>query len=179
MGKLLIGFIFILLDFVLEFAGGRTLDMTPDMIGYLLVIFGLREMIRYSHKFAGAYKVAFFGVIASGAVFGVNLITGQDSMSMTIVLVGIAELALQVLLMIFVASGLAEMEAEFGVDFRSKWLKIVAICVGAGIVLGYAGLIVPTLEMVGSLVADIASFGYLILFYFAWESFKAWREKEE
>ena len=179
MGKMLIGLAIALLDFPMQLGGGRILDLTPDVLGYILIIFGLREIGRFSHRFAIAYKVSFFGAIASGAVFGVSLITGQDSMSMTIILVGIAEMFLQVLLMVFVAAGFGEMENEFSITLQSKWLKIVAICIAPGIVLGYAGLIVPALEMVGSLIVDIASFGYLILFYFAWEAYKAWKLNEK
>ena len=54
MGKLLIGLAIALLDFPLQLAGGRVLDLTPDVLVYILIIFGLREIGRFSLKFASA-----------------------------------------------------------------------------------------------------------------------------
>ena len=179
MGKILIGLAIALLDFPLELAGGRILDLTPDILGYILVAFGLRNIGSYSHKFAIAYKLNAFTIIASGAVLGANLLLGAGNLSMTVVLLGIGEMVFQVILMVLISGGFREMEEELDINLNSKWLKIIAICIAPGIVLGYAGLIVPALEMVGSLVVDIASFGYLILFYFAWEAYRAWRKNED
>jgi len=179
MGKILIGLAIALLDFPLQLGGGRMLDLTPDLLGYIFVIFGLREIGRYSLKFASAYKVSYFATISSGAVFAVSLLVGQENMSMVIVLLGIAEMILQILLMVFLAAGFRDMEQDFDIGMQSKWLKIVAIGIALGIALGYAGVIVPELEIVGSLMVDILHFAYLILFYFAWEAYKTWLLKEE
>lgn len=174
MGMILVGLAIALLDFNLELLGSRMLDLTPDVLGYILIMFGLRKIGSYSHKFSIAYRLNMYAAIASGVVLAVSLLVGTLNMSMTIVLLGIAEMLLQVALLILLAKGLEEMEEDLQLTLQSKWLKMVAICVVPGIVLGYAGLIVPALEMVGNLVVDIASFGYLILFYFAWENYKAW-----
>lgn len=179
MGMIFAGLAIALLDFTMEFAGGSMLDLTPDILGYLLVMFGLRKIGRYSHKFAVAYKLNAFTIIASGAVLGANLLLGAGNLSMTVVLLGIGEMVFQVLLMVLISGGFREMETELEINLNSKWLKILAISIAPGIALGYAGLVVPGLEMVGNLVVDIASFAYLSLFYFARESFKAYCANEE
>ena len=178
MGKILIGLAIALLDFQIVLGGGRMLDLTPDLLGYICIIFGLREIGKYSLKFTSAYKVSYLATIASGAVFAVSLVIGQNNMSMVIVLMGIAEMILQILLMVFLASGFSQMEQELNLNLQSKWLKIIAICVAPGILLGYAGVVVPALEMIGNLTVDIFCFAYLILFYFARENYEAWIKEE-
>ena len=113
-------------------------------------------------------------MVASAAVFGVNLISGWAGMSMTVILLGIAEMFLQVALLVYLASGLKEMELDYDITLYSKWLKIIALCIAPGIVLGYAGLAVPALETVGDLMVDIACFAFLVVFYFTWDNFKVW-----
>lgn len=179
MGILLIGLAIAMLDFPLLLSGGKALDLTPDVLGYILIIYGIRQIGRLSPKFIGAYKLTHFAAIAAGAVFGTNLLIGQDYMSMVTVLLGIAEMILQIVLLIFFAAGFADMEKDLGIRMHSKWLKLIAIGIAAGTVLGYAGIVVPGLEKAGSLMVDVLHFAYLILFYFAWESYKATALEEE
>ena len=179
MGILFIGLALVLLDLPILIAGGRTLDLTPDMVGYILTIFGLRQIGRYSSKFAISYKLCCFATIASGAVFGVKLIVGSGGMGMTFVLIGIAEMILQVALMVLIACGFKEMEKEYAIALKSKWLILVTIFAALGIVMRNASSFVPVLESLGIYAIDISSFAYLALFYFAWENFKVWKLKEE
>lgn len=179
MGILLIGLAITLLDFPLQLAESKVLDLTPDILGYLLIIFALHKLGRYSHKFTIAHKITMFAAIAAGAVFSTNLLVGTNAMSSVIILIGIAEMFLQVALLFTLAKSLQEMEQDYDLTLHSKWLKPVALGIGLGIILGYAGLLLPGLVMVGSLMMDVLQFAYLILFYFVWEALKNWQPPEE
>ena len=179
MSKILIGLAIALLDFELQFAGGRALDLTPDVLGYILVFLGIREIGKYSLKFSTAYKLACFAAIAAGIVFVTKLAIGEANMSTVIVLLGIAEMILQIVLLYFLATGFQDMEQDFDIPMQSKWLKIIAICMIPGIILGYAGLLLEPLKLAGSLIMDISCFAYLIPFYFAKEAYEDWLLTEE
>ena len=179
MGKILIGLALVLLDFPLQLAGSRVLDLAPDILGYLLILYSLRRFYGYSRKFFSAHRLATFAAIASGVVLVAQIFIGTNAMSFVFVLTGIAELLLQVALMFTIAGGLQEMEIDYSLTLHSKWLKLSALGVGVGIVLGYAGLLVPVLVTVGSLIWDVLQFAYLILFYFVWEALKNWQPPEE
>lgn len=178
MGKLLIGLAIALLDFPVQLAGGRVLDLTPDVLGYIIMVYGIRQIGKHSSKFSSAYKVSWFAAIASGVYALTNLLFGQNNMSMVIILLGIAEMILQIVLLVYLAAGFADVETTFGVGMQSKWLKITAIGLATGTVLGYAGLVLPGLEMAGGLVVDILHFVYLILFYFAREAYQTVNTEE-
>ncbi len=179
MSKILIGLAIALLDFELQFAGGRALDLTPDVLGYILVFLGIREIGRYSPKFSTTYKIACFAAIAAGIVFVTKLVIGEINMSTVIILLGIAELVLQVLLMYFLAAGLQDMENDFAISLQSKWLKIISFCIIPGILLGYAGLFLASLKTIGYLIVDIGCYAYLFLFILAREAYKEWLISEE
>lgn len=177
MEKLLLGLVFATLDLDLTSETGTIIGLLPDAIGYILIIAGMREMRIFSNVFLKGVGVALGAALASGAMYVWNLFGGSDSLSITVLLVELAELILRSFVVFFVTKGVRDMEEEINVEMRGKimhwlWLGMTVITAVA-----YLCVWIPVVSGIAALASGLLAIGYLVLFYLAKCSFDEYLEE--
>lgn len=120
MTTILIGLAFVFLDLDLTLASGAMIDVLPDVLGYIAVLFGLRKMGAVSYEFSKCVGLCIAAGFCAGVMFGMKLFPGT---SMILVLMELAELIMQLCMIYFITKGVRDAEMECSADLWGKWLR--------------------------------------------------------
>ena len=177
MGKLLLGLVFVMLDLDLTSQSGMVIGLLPDAVGYILVLMGMKEMRLFSHIFTKGTGLTLGAVVASGSIYVFHLMGGAGTISMTALLMGLAELILRTLIIYFITKGLRDMEQEYDMELRGKTLHWVWLAMTVITAVSYISAWIPLVSGIAGIASGLLSICYLALFYLAKCSFDEYLEE--
>ena len=167
MGKLLLGLVFVMLDMELTSPSGMVIGLLPSAVGYILVLLGMKEMRLFSHIFTKGTGLALGAAVASGSMYVSDLMGSAANISMTSLLVGLAELVLRTLVIYFITKSLRDMEKEYDLELRGKTLHWVWLAMTVVTAISYGCFWIPVVSGIAGLASGLLSVCYLVLFYLA------------
>lgn len=135
MNKLMIGTLFLLVNLSLQSEGGNAFDLAPDFVGYLLMIFGAKEVNHWSKNFRKLEKTALFFAIYAGVNWlrdALNVTAGGFSF-MGIVL-GIMAVVIRMISLRWIINGFFAVEAQTDFELKTStmsnlWYALAVISV--------------------------------------------------
>lgn len=135
MNKLLIGALLLLVNLSLKNQAGNAFDLAPDFVGYLLMLFGAKEVGHWSKNFRKLEKTAVFFAIYAGINWlrdAVN-VTGGGFSFMGIVL-GIMAVVIRMISLRWIIKGFFAVEAQTDFELKTStmnnlWYALTVISV--------------------------------------------------
>ena len=177
MGKLLLGLVFATLDLDLTSETGTVIGLLPDAIGYILILIGMKEMRLFSYIFSKGTGLALGAAMASASMYIFNLFGGSNSLSLSALLIELAEMVLRSLIIYFITKGLRDMEQEIGLELRGKTLHWVWLGITVITAVSYISAWIPLVSGIAALASGLLSICYLALFYLAKCNFDEYMEE--
>ena len=160
------GFFLVFLDFNLSF-GGISVDILPDVLGYLLIFFGAGEMAEESERFARMRPIAVVLAV-------LNLIAPFVWSTLLSLVWSVFLLLLYAWLLWLLVCAVQDMEQYYGCPFRAHTMRttfLVLICASA------ASLVVVWLSFLSLLVfpLGIASLiAVVVMLVLLWQAAKTY-----
>lgn len=122
MGKILAGLLFILVDFNIT-GGTSSIDILPDFVGYILIIYGLRTLIDKSIHFKKAHSFSIGMAIYMGIMFLSDVAGITYQLGFLAYLLSLITLIISLFITYKIVMGVREIETFRGFDLRGVSLK--------------------------------------------------------
>lgn len=122
MGKILAGLLFILIDFNIT-GGTSSIDILPDFVGYIFMIYGLRTLIDKSSHFKKAHSFSIGMAIYMGIMFLSDVAGITYQLGYLAFLLSLITLVISLLITYRIVMGVIEMESYRNLDLRGASLK--------------------------------------------------------
>ena len=131
--------------------GGRTVDLLPDALGYLLIAVDLFRLRQGSRAFRAGVPLCGVLAVYSAAVRAL-LPTGLPGLFLSL-----AELLAQLVLLYLLVSGVQDLEERVGVHLNGavleRWRFWLSLCWLGSFVFVLVSQVMPTLAVLGLLLA--------------------------
>lgn len=168
MGKIFAGLVFLFFD-----AWVNNFHLLPDFVGYILIYLGMNEMRLASLTYAQTQKLAGGAAVYEGILW-IAALTQAGFGGSAAVLLRVASLVLKLLVTFYVWVGVRELEQTPGApDMGSKNMRIcwwvLLVCWVVMEIVTLASL----LTFIAAVVGVVASLGYLLFYYHAWQLYRA------
>ncbi len=173
---ILVGFLFVALDVLLNLGNSMILELPPDFLGYLLLGMGAARLKMDSRYMDKARSFAWVAAGFSGFLFLLRLLSLSYAPVSVVILLELAELALMVIVVYLLMSYIREKEKITQLPLYSKVLWWLWIALMGVLALNYAGQLIPLLGSITSLVSDILC---LAIFLLLWNALQLCKEADE
>lgn len=150
MTTILIGLALVFLDLDMALASGALIDVLPDVLGYIIVLFGLRRMGAVSYEFSKCVTLCIAAAFCAGVMLGTRLFPG---VSMVMVLMELAELIMQLCMLHFITKGVRDAEMEYAADLWGKWLRWAWVLLSVTLLLNYVMEAIGVLQSMQAVAA--------------------------
>lgn len=163
--KIVIGLIFILINFNIQFEGGGFLNLLPNFVGYLLIFSALGILVTEtnSEQFVKTRKFSFIMFLISIVLFLMDLIGITAALSFDLALISftiaIVSLALQLMFLYFLTLGIMSLTSD---SKLAQKLQTTYRFVAVGNVLVYLLIVVDFLALVVLIMTLIANIIFII-----------------
>lgn len=166
MRSIFIGFLLIFLDFNFNI-GESTIGLTPDFIGYILLVQGLREMEPESARFAQARPFAVGTGIYSAITYALDLFGVTNQPGGLGIALGFLYTIVSLCLAWLVVKGVLEAEQRRNTDLNGHSLWISWLLMAVFQLISCAFLFIPVLVLAGLLASFVISIVFLAALYTA------------
>ena len=164
MNKVFYGFLFIFLDINLRF-NAHSLNLLPDWVGYLLLIYGFNELRVQSDCFVKAKPLSVAMAIYTGVlwlldIFAVNVEYGG--------FIGWAVALVPVIVSFYISylvvRGIGDIEANRAIDLQYERLMKVWMIHAAATIATYILILIPPLAIISLIVSFVSALVFLVFF---------------
>ena len=163
MGSIFAGLLFVFLHFRIN-----GFDLLPDFVGYLLIWRGMRS-VQESEWWQNNRSA-----IAMCVISGIMLFAGGAAGRV----LGLAAMALQLMVLYDIARGVRELEEYTGCDLRAGELRKSFLFTAIWNVLAYVG---SRIEITAAVVPAVLAFAglacYMVYCFKAWKAFEEWQNE--
>lgn len=163
MNNIFIGFIFLFLDFSIDF-GATRVGLIPDFVGYILIAQGLAELTAGNDKFSRVRPFALVMAVYTAILYTMNLLGIYIYMGVLIsTVIGLAALLASFFISYNIVMGIKDLETALEQDLSSRslysaWMAYTAI----SFVLFFLVLI-PGLYYICTIAGNIAGIVFLVM----------------
>ncbi len=166
MDKLFWGAVLLLLDWDLTTASGNVIGLIPDFLGYILMIFGAKEVNHWSKNFRKLEKTAMVFAIYAGISWiqdALNVTGG--TLSFVGIVLGIMSVVIRMLSLWWIIKGLLAVEEQTGFELKASFMKIMWLCLTVVTVITFFAGLIPVLRDICGIAAMILAVCFLAAFF--------------
>lgn len=167
MDNIFIGFILIFLDFNITFANVR-IDIIPDFVGYIVMIFGLVEMANKSSRFMEAKPYAIGMTVYTAILFFIDIFHSSPSSGVLTYIIAFMSTCVSIFISYKIVMGVIDIEEKYNVNLNGNTLKSRWMASTVIIIVSFVSLLIPPF----SIIFLIVSFIIFIYFLFAFNNSK-------
>lgn len=160
MRNILIGFIFIFLDFNLDLGNSR-IGLIPDFVGYIALINGLVEMSKESPLFMKVKSYASGMAVFSGILYVMDLLGISVSLGGLSYVLAIISTVISLYISYNIVMGVIDMESKNSKNFNGDSLKSAWTIIAVFNALTYVLLLFPPMAFVCMIVTLIVTIFFL------------------
>ncbi len=120
--KVIIGLLLVALELNMNFNGARVNVLLPDFLGYIVILFGIKELSATDSAFEKANVPCIAGIVFSGVMFIGDIFAREFMLSVEYVTSIVAQ-AVVLWVIYTIISAIKDVEEERGVDLNSSNLK--------------------------------------------------------
>ncbi len=163
MKNILIGFIFIFLDFNLNL-GNSKIGLIPDFIGYITMISGLDELAGESSLFMKLKPYATGMAVYSFILYILDLIGMSVSLGSLTFILAIVSTAVSLYISYNIVMGVIEMEGKYNTSLNGDSLKSTWTLLAVFNILIFMSLLIPAVSIILILISIIIVICFLLAF---------------
>lgn len=163
MKNILIGFIFILLDFTLNLSNTK-IDLIPDLVGYLFILSGLNEMSRESVMFNKTKPFATAMAVYSGLLFFVDLMGGSISFGGLNYILALISIVVALNISYQIVMGVIDIEGQYNRNLNGNSLKSTWTLLAIFRILAFFFMVIPLFSILCIIGAFILDICFLVAF---------------
>ena len=128
MNKLLIGALLLVVNLNLTSQGGNVFDLTPDFLGYLMMVWGAKEVNHWSKNFRKLEKTALIFAIYAGVSWlqdALNVTRG--GFSFVGIVLGIMSVVIRMISLRWIIKGLFAVEEQTNFELKTSVMNVLWI----------------------------------------------------
>ncbi|MBR5948590.1 MAG: hypothetical protein IKZ82_08115 [Clostridia bacterium] len=164
MNKVFFGFLFIFLDINLKF-NAHSLNLLPDWVGYILVIYGLNELWGESERFTKAKPLCVAMAIYTGVLWLLDIFAVSVEYGGFVGwAVALVPMVISFYISYLVVLGVGDIEANRGIDLQYERLMKVWKVHAISTLATYILMVIPPLAVISLIVCFVAAVVFLVFF---------------
>ena len=166
MNKFLIGTLLLLVNISLKNATGNTFDLAPDFLGYILILYGAKEVGHWSKHFRKLAKVATIFAIYTGINWlrdAIN-VTGGGFSFFAIVL-GLIAVGVRMVTLRWIIKGFFAIEAQTDYELKTSTMNVLWYCLVVISVLNSLVGLIPVVRDICGVAAVIMAVLFMAAFF--------------
>ncbi len=164
MDKIFIGFILIFLDFNFTIGNVR-IDILPDFVGYIVMIYGLIEMTSKSPRFMETKPYAIGMAVYTGILFFIDIFFSSTSLGVLTYIFAFASTCIYIFISYKIVMGVIDMEEKYNVNLNGNSLKSRWTAFAVFNILSFVSLLIPPFLTIFLIVGIIIFICFLFAFY--------------
>lgn len=165
MDNIFIGFILIFLDFNITIANVR-INIIPDFVGYIVMIYGLVEMANKSSKFIEAKPYAIGMAVYTAILFFIDIFSSStSSFDVLNYIFAFTSTCISLFISYKIVMGVIDMEEKYNVNLNGNSLKSRWTAFAVINILSFVSLLIPPFSIIFLIVSVIIFICFLVALY--------------
>ncbi|MEA4972443.1 MAG: hypothetical protein VB119_04615 [Candidatus Metalachnospira sp.] len=164
MDNIFIGFILIFLDFNITIANVR-IDIIPDFVGYIVMIYGLVEMSNKSSRFMEAKPYAIGMAVYTCILFFIDIFSSSTSLGVSTYIFAFTSTCISIFISYKIVMGVIDMEEKYNVNLNGNTLKSRWTAFAVINILSFVSLLIPPFSIIFLIVGVIIFICFLFALY--------------
>lgn len=166
MNKLLIGALFLVVNLKLTSQGGNAFDLAPDFLGYLLMVWGAKEVGHWSKHFRKLEKTAVVFAIYAGISWlqdALNITGG--SLTFVGIVLAIMAVVIRMVSLRWIVKGLLAVEEQTDFELKTSVMNTLWICLAVVSVLNSLVGLIPVVRDICAVATLLLAICFMAAFF--------------
>jgi len=155
--------LFIFFDFNIDTETAR-IGLIPDFIGYILIVYGLNELINKSGFFKKTKPFAIVMAVYTGVLYAMDLFGVTSDITVISFILGLASTIMSLYISYNIVMGVKDMETVYSQQLNGDSLLLMWKLLAVFSIIIYALVLIPALGIIALIAGLVISVLFLISF---------------